>query len=186
MEAEDPRRVAARDLHHAVDELLARGRVRHVLHALEKRVELGARIVRAVRARAVGARLRAVQKKKEVLGIRVVGAPAQAVHLLRSLADLFLEAIPVGLAHLELDRELLELLAPPVKARFVAGPARSRVEIEHERRAGLRIPALGIAGLSKKLLSLVEGATGLAAVAPDVGNRVKRLTALARAEDAGR
>ena len=49
--------IAPRDVDHAVDDALALGGVRHVLHALEQRVELRVHVVRRVLALASSARL---------------------------------------------------------------------------------------------------------------------------------
>src|SRR3972149_2489455 len=136
MESPDPRGVAPRDVGHAVDDLLPLGRVLHVLHALEQPVEFGVGVVRGVLALRFHARLGAVQQEHEVLRVRVIRVPAKDEDLLAAFADLLLEAVPVGLAHLELDGQLLELPAPPVQPRLVSGARGARIQGKHQRLGG--------------------------------------------------
>jgi hypothetical protein len=116
-----PRCVLARDLQHPVDDLLPLGAVRDVPHALEQPVVLRVLVIRRVLAAGLRARLRAVQQEHEVLGIRVVGVPAEEEELGVAGADLLLEPVPVAGAQLELDVELLEL--PPVPVEPACRPA---------------------------------------------------------------
>ena len=82
--------------------------------------------------------------------------PAQAVDLLRALADLFLEAVPVGLAHLELDRACRTACATS-RAAPCPRPARGGVEIEDERGAGLGVPAFGVARFREGFFASASG-----------------------------
>ena len=167
--AEAPHRVVLHDLDHPVDELLLLRAVLEELHLLEQLVELRILVVRVVLAVAVGQRLRVrpVQHEQEVLRVRIVGEPAPEEDLDRALGHLVLEAVVVGRAHLHLHADLRELLRVPVEQRLDAGRRRGLiVEIEHQRLAGLRVAAVGIARLGEQLLRLVD-ASGAPACRPD-------------------
>jgi hypothetical protein len=148
---ENPRRVAAHDLQHGVDHLLALGAVVHVLHALEQAVEFRIVVVGGVLAAGADLLVRAVQQEQEVFRIGVVGVPAPLEQLRVALADLVLEAVVVGAAHHQLHVELVELLLHPVEPRLGVGAARHGVEIQHQRLAGLRVAAVRVARLGQQL-----------------------------------
>src|SRR4029079_9050900 len=123
---------------------------------LEQRVELRVGVVGRVLALGARAALRTVEQEEEVLRVGIVGVPDEAKELRRALADLLLEAVPVGGADLELQRKLLELLPVPVERRLVARAARHGVEVEHERLTGARVAAVRVARLREELLRGLE------------------------------
>src|SRR5262249_8351726 len=112
--------------------------------------------------------------------------PAEEEHLGVARAYLFLEAVPVGGADLELHVDPGELPAVPVETRGIIRPPVGRVEVEYERLPGLRVAPFGIARLGEKL------ARGRDALAPDlpldavVNDGVEACDVLAIAEDARR
>ena len=186
--AHGPGRVLLHDGHHAVDDGLPLGAVGQRLHLLEQAVDLGVLVVGRVLAVVLGLARGAVQQEQEVLGVGVVGQPAQPEHLVLALAHLVLELVVVGGAHLQLYVDLGELPHHPVELGLVARRGRRVVVVvQHQRAAGLRVAAVRVAGLGHELLRVGDGPARGAAVLPDVRHRVEAaLRALAAAEDARR
>ena len=129
-----PRRIAAQDLDHLVDEFLALRPVSHDLHAFEHAVVFGVLVVGGILS-ALDARLRSVEKEQEVFRIRVVRIPSEEKQLRRAFANLVLKTVEVGIAHHQLQIDLLELLGQPVDARLAANAAHRRIKVDDQRLA---------------------------------------------------
>ena len=173
---EAPHRVLLHQRDHLVDQLLFGGAVFEKLHLVVQPVERRVLVVRGVFAVAAGGCLgiRAVEHEQEVFRIRVVGQPAKEEDLDRALAHLVLEAVVVGRPHLELDRDLGELLGVPVEQCLGAWRRGLVVEIEHQRFAGRGVAPGRVTGLCQQQFRLVDRAAHRLAVRPlAVNHRVE-------------
>ena len=185
VQAPHPRRIVARDLDHPVDHLLPGRAVVHPLHLLEQTVVFRIRVVRRVVAVASGLCLRTVEQEQEVFRIGIVGIPSEEEQLHVALAQLVLEAVPVGQAWHQLHVYLLQLPHVPFDARARARPGAGRVEVQHQGLTGLCIAAIRIAGLGQQALRLGQGLAPRRAVDPVVHVPIGAGLAIAKADDAG-
>ena len=162
------------------------GAIVHRLQFLEQRIERRAFVVGAILAAALRHRIRAIQHEQEIFRIRIVGVPAHEEHLRVALAHFFLQAVPVGAAHVKLDVDPGELLAVPVKSRLVARPAVAHIKGQHQRAATLRIAPGRESGFGQQALGFSQRAPQRFAVLDLVGDRIDRCQALLKPENAGR
>src|SRR5690606_22389260 len=129
------------------------GSVIQKTHLFEQAIILGVFIIGCIFAAIVGLGVRAIQQKKKILGIGVVGHPTPHIHLRAAIAHFVLETVVVGGTDFELDIDGRQLPTHPVE-HGARTHASGGIIMQDERLSGACIAAVGIARFGQQALGV--------------------------------